>query len=304
MSFVVIVPTLNAGELWTTWINAIKSQSLKPDSVLVIDSGSEDDTVRLAKEAGFHVQLLPAGTFNHGGTRKQAVLQNQNHEFVVFLTQDAILADSNAFQNILLPFGDELVAAVCGRQLPNNTAGAVATHARMFNYPATSCVRTYADRQIYGVRAAFLSNSFAAYRSGALLELGSFPDDVIFGEDMYVAVKILKAGYKLAYAADACVYHSHDYSVVQEFRRYFDMGVFHAREPWIRRELGSAEGEGLKFVISESKYLLKNAFWRIPEGLLRSICRYAGFRLGLVENRLPVNLKKKLSMNRGYFKSA
>ncbi len=39
--------------------------------------------------------------------------------------------------------------------------------------------------------------------------------------------------------------------LVQEMKRYFDMGVFHASEPWIRQELGGAEGEGLKFVVSE-----------------------------------------------------
>ena len=302
MSFVVIVPTLNAGNLWATWIDALNSQSLKPDRVLVIDSGSDDCTVKLSKAAGFDVQMLKPGGFNHGATRKQALLHNLNHEFVVFLTQDAILSDFNALRNILLPFNGELVAAVCGRQLPSTEAGAFGTHARLFNYPATSFVRTYDDRKAYGLKAAFLSNSYAAYRVNVLVELGSFPEDVIFGEDMYIAVKILQAGYKIAYAADARVYHSHDYTIRQEFERYFDMGVFHAREPWIRRDFGEAEGEGVRFVTSELKYLLKHVFWRVPEGLLRTIFRYAGFRLGLVENRLPVILKRKLSMNQAYFK--
>jgi len=118
-----------------------------------------------------------------------------------------------------------------------------------------------------------------------------------------VAAKMLNAGYKIAYAADACVYHSHNYSLIQEMKRYFDMGVFHAREPWIRKELGGAEGEGVKFVISEFRYLLKNAFWRIPEGILRTLLRYTGFRLGLMEKKLPIWLRKRLAMNHGYFNS-
>lgn len=302
MSFVVIVPTLNAGDLWATWIDALNAQSLKPDSILVIDSGSNDATVALAEKAGFQVQTLKPGEFNHGGTRKRAVLQNLQHELVVFLTQDAILTDTDALRNLLLPFDDERVMAVCGRQLPKKTAGAVEAHARLFNYPARSFIRTYADRKTHGIKTFFISNSFAAYRVRTLVEVGSFPEDVIFGEDMYVAVKILKAGYSIAYAADACVYHSHDYSIWQEFRRYFDMGVFHVREPWIRQETGGAEGEGIKFVISEFTYLLKHAFWRIPESALRTVFRYAGFRLGLAENRLPASLKKKLCMNQVYFK--
>ena len=67
---------------------------------------------------------------------------------------------------------------------------------------------------------------------------------------MPVAARRLKAAYKIAYAADACVYHSHDYSLWREMKRYFDMGVFHAHESWIREEFGGAEVEGMKFVVS------------------------------------------------------
>jgi rhamnosyltransferase len=85
-------------------------------------------------------------------------------------------------------------------------------------------------------------------------------------------------------------------------KRYFDMGVFHAREPWIRQELGGAEGEGVKFVVSELKYVSKHEFWRVPEVLLRTLLRYTGFRLGLVEKKLSFWLKRKLAMNKRYFK--
>ena len=84
-------------------------------------------------------------------------------------------------------------------------------------------------------------------------------------------------------------------------QRYFDMGVFHAREPWIRQTLGGAEGEGLKFFVSEMKYLLLNAFWRIPESILRTLLRYTGFRLGLIEQRLPLWLKRRFAMNKSFF---
>ena len=302
MTFSVIIPTYNPGEIWPACIDALSSQFVKPEEVLVIDSGSQDGSVAASVDAGFRVELIERSLFNHGGTRNMAVDMCSGNEFVIFLTQDAILADGEALRNILIPFDDKHVAAVCGRQLPGLSAGVVGAHARLFNYPDTSFVRDYADREFYGIKTAFLSNSFAAYRVSTLLELGSFPEDVIFGEDMYVASKILKAGYKVAYAADACVYHSHDYSLVEEFRRYFDMGVFHAREPWIRQEFGETEDEGIRFVISELRYLFKQTFWRVPEGLLRTIFRYAGFRLGLAENRLPVILKRKLCMNKAYFK--
>jgi rhamnosyltransferase len=217
------------------------------------------------------------------------------------MTQDAILADVNSLCHILEPFNDDLVAAVCGRQLPKKHAAPIESHARLYNYPSQSCLRSIHDAEKIGLKTAFISNSFAAYRVQSLLEVGGFPENVIFGEDMFVAAKLLQAGYKIAYAADACVYHSHTYTVWQEFRRYFDMGVFHSREPWIRDALGNAEGAGLKFVVSEIDYLIRHSFWRIPEALLRTVLRYLGFRIGLEEQRLPSGIKRRFAMNKIYF---
>lgn len=60
--------------------------------------------------------------------------------------------------------------------------------------------------------------------------------------------------------------------------------------PRLRGEFGAVEGEGLKFVVSEIKYLLRRAFWRILEGTLRSILRYLGFRLGRAERLIPLKI--------------
>lgn len=297
----VVVLTLNAGEAWRDWIVAYNSQE-KMTVCHSIDSSSSDGTPTLSAESGLNVLTIERGSFNHGATRDDALKLCGEFEFIIFMTQDAILADSGSIQRILQPFEDIAVGAVCGRQLPRAGAGAIESHARLFNYPPVSRVCALEHVQRLGLKTAFLSNSFAAYRVSALSEVGGFPGDVIFGEDMYVAAKMLLAGYKIAYESDACVYHSHNYSLGQEMRRYFDMGVFHARESWIRENLGGAEGEGVKFVISEFEYLLKNSFWRIPEGMLRILFRYTGFRFGLLEKWLPQWLKRRLAMNKGYFK--
>jgi len=301
LNVLLVCPILNPEPLFDEWQAALGGQNYPLFHTLIIDSGSVDGTVEKAVNAGFLVKQINQSEFNHGATRQQAVNNADDFDLVVFLTQDAILASPDAIKSILHPFNDTQVTAVCGRQLPRKKANPIEAHARLFNYGIRSFTRSMDDVKHYGLKTAFISNSFAAYRISALQEVGGFPNNVIFGEDMYVAAKMLKAGYKIAYAADACVYHSHGYKLLQEFRRYFDMGVFHAREPWIRQQFGGAEGEGLKFVISEMKYLFKHAFWRIPAGLLRKVFGYIGFRLGLIENRLPVWLKRKLAMNKGYF---
>jgi len=302
MKFGLVVPTLNACEEWQAWLDAFDSQTIKPDRMLVIDSGSSDNTVALAKSYGFDVEVIEKSDFDHGGTRQRGVDSFHDIDVCVFLTQDAIFSDCDSLNNILQPFHDDSVAAVCGRQLPRKQAAPIEVHARLYNYSPEPFSRSIKDAKQFGLKTVFLSNSFAAYRVSALREVGGFPENVIFGEDMYVAAKFLLAGYKIAYAAGACVYHSHDYSLIQEMKRYFDMGVFHAREPWIRQQFGKAEREGLKFVISEIKYLSRHAFWRIPESMLRTILRYIGFRLGLAERNISLKIKRKISMNPGYYK--
>jgi len=302
MKFGLVVPTLNACDEWQAWLDAFDSQTIKPDRLLVIDSDSSDNTVALAKSYGFDVEVVKRSEFDHGGTRQRGVESFHDVDVCVFLTQDAIFSDCYSLNQILQPFHDGSVAAVCGRQLPRKQATPIEAHARLYNYSSESFTRSIKDAKQFGLKTAFISNSFAAYRVSALKAVGGFPENVIFGEDMYVAAKLLLSGCKIAYAADACVYHSHDYSMIQEMKRYFDMGVFHARDPWIRQQFGIAESEGLKFVISEIKYLSRHAFWRIPEGLLRTVLRYVGFRMGLVERSIPLNIKRKISMNPRYFK--
>ncbi len=298
--FSVCVPTYNPGCMWHAWLEAFKTQTVKPCSALIIDSSSTDGSVKQSINYGFNVLTISKNDFDHGKTRQFSVNKSKA-DVIVFFTQDAVLVNDDSVQKILNPFKDDSVALVYGRQLPNKNALQIEAHARCYNYPNKSVCRSIEDKTIYGLKTAFVSNSFSAYRISALNDIGGFPEDVIFGEDMYVATKLLLAGHKIAYAADACVYHSHAYTFIEEFKRYFDMGVFHAREPWIREELGGAEGEGFKFIFSELKHLMKHAFWLIPESMLRTLLRYTGFRLGLVEKRLPLRLKRMLVMNKGYF---
>jgi len=99
----------------------------------------------------------------------------------------------------------------------------------------------------------------------------------------------------------AC-YHSHNYSVIEEFRRYFDIGVFHSRESWFIQKMGKPEGEGKKFVISELRYLLKRAPWVVPSAAVRTGMKLVGYKMGIREQIMPSSLKLKLSMNKGYWR--
>jgi len=297
VNFFVVVPTLNAAEGWSR-LTSLLLQSIAADRVLILDSSSTDETANLATAAGFRVHAIARSEFNHGGTRQLAAELLPDAEILIFLTQDIELAQSYAIHRLLEAFVDPRVAAAFGRQLPRRGATPIEAHARFYNYPAQSSLRTLSSREHLGFKAVFISNSFAAYRREALLAVGGFPRDVIFGEDTVTAARLLLAGWKLAYVAEAQVYHSHSYTWMQEFRRYFDIGVLHRRESWMLDEFGGAGGEGGRFVRSELLSLWPQHWWLIPSALSQTAAKLFGYRLGRVENLFSAGLKRRLSMNR------
>jgi rhamnosyltransferase len=297
-----IVPTFNGIKDLPRLLGSLEGQELLPD-VLIVDSSSTDGTVELARNRVKRITVIPREVFNHGGTRKWIVEINPDYDVYIFMTHDAILSGSHAIEKIIEPFQDSRVGAVCGRQVPHADANILARHARYFNYPAKSQVKSIEDAAELGLKTAFLSNSFAAYRASALKGVGGFPPHVIFGEDMYAAAKMLQKGWKIAYESEAVCQHSHNYSLEEEFKRYFDNGVFHSCDPWIREMLGGAGGEGVRYVISELRFLGWSHLDLWPSSLVRNALKYFGFKLGLYEKYLPVSLKQKLSMNSAFWKS-
>lgn len=296
-----IVPTRNPGDLWSAWLSALQRQRVMFQGVLV-DSASTDGTNFSTLPANWSLHRIASEDFNHGGTRNLALaLLPACADIVVFITQDALLADPHSLALLVSVFSDPAVACAYGRQLPHDSATPVAAHARLFNYPDASRTVSLNDKAKLGLKACFMSNSFAAYRVADLQAVGGFPSDVILGEDMSVAARLLMAGKSVAYVADACAHHSHNYSVMQEFRRYFDTGVFHARSPWLLAEFGSAGGEGLRFVRSELAYLWRHAPGWIPSALVRTAAKLIGYRLGRLESRWPLRFKRWCSMHKGYW---
>mgnify|MGYP005992299341 CR=1 FL=1 len=105
-------------------------------------------------------------------------------------------------------------------------------------------------------------------------------------------------GHELAYVGNAEVYHSHSYSIKEEFKRYFDIGVFHRNEKWLLDSFGKAEGEGIAYVKSEIRFLLaKNAYIQLIQFFPRTLAKYMGYKLGYFHNKLPSVLIKKFSMH-------
>jgi len=299
INITVIIPTLNAQLELPKLLKKIPTN--ENVEVIIIDSSSDDETIKIAKDFGAKVITVKREEFNHGGTRNIAA-QKANGDTLIFLTQDALLQDEESIASLIKVFEDPEIAIAYGRQVPHNHAKVFGRLARKFNYPNTSIVKSLSDKENYGIKTVFTSNSFAAYRKDVFLAFDGFPRNVILGEDMYFGAKVILNGYKIAYVAEAVVLHSHDYSVKEEFQRNFDIGVFHQREKWILENFSSPEGEGIKFVLSEWRYLKKiKKVHLIPLSFVRNASKFLGYKLGRNHKKLPQRLVKRISMYKSFW---
>jgi rhamnosyltransferase len=297
----VIVPTLNAAKLWSRFNEGLRCQGLRPDQIWIVDSSSSDGTQDLVRAAGYHLLSIAREDFNHGSTRQWAAGQVGDAEILVYLTQDAVLTDCESIRNLVAAFADPAVGAAYGRQLPRIGAGVIEAHARTFNYPDRSVLRTLEYRKQAGFKAIFASNSYAAYRADALWEIGGFPSDVIVSEDTIVFARLLFHDWKTAYVANALVHHSHSYKWTDELRRYFDIGVLHSKEPWLMQEFGQVHGEGMRFVLSEIKTLWPRHFYLLPYALFRTLLKFCGYQMGRRVKYLSTLMARHLSQQKNYW---
>jgi hypothetical protein len=297
----IIIPIYRPDDKFLELLRMIKKQTLKNIPTLLIDSGKGVSYTDEIQGMNLQVRTIDSSNFNHGGTRQWGMELYPEADIYVFLTQDAILADEHSIENLITVFDNGDVGCAYGRQLPHKNATFFSAFARGLNYPAESHVLSYEDRERYGMKTVFISNSFAAYRREAMAEVGGFPTNTILSEDMFAAANMVLQGWKIAYVSEACVYHSHNYTVLQEFKRYFDIGVFHSRESWIRTKFGAAESSGIKYIVAEIKAAIKENPFLLLELVLRDGFKFLGYRMGLNEKRIPLCLKRYISMTSKYW---
>lgn len=304
----VIVPTCNGGKIWESAAAQLSLLQKHSVSVVTIDSESTDTTREISKEHGFVVLSVKRSEFNHGGTRNIAArycIDNFAADLIIFLTQDAILQyPENVAEKVLSKFSESSgLAAIYGKQIPHDDANYIAQHARYYNYRTEGYKATPDNYRYMGLKAVFLSNSFSVYDSQIFTVLGGFPENTILCEDMYFAARAIQNGYAIGYCPEIVVKHSHNYTPSAEFKRYFDIGVFHSCEPWIGQVYGGAGGEGKKFLLSEFLFLLKhNPLYIIPASI-NNVMKIAGYKLGKSYKRIPLERCKALSMHKAYWKT-
>ena len=216
----VAIPVLNGGPLFAEVLDAISAQELdRPVEVVVVDSGSSDGSVAIARDRGARVEEIPKAAFSHGGTRNR-LMELATGDHVAFLTQDS------------LPAGPGWLAALLhGFDLADDVALAFGPHlarpdaSPMVRRELLELFARFGDETVDrdpkpGGRATFFSSANGAVARAAWERVPFRP--VRYAEDMVLARDMLAAGLAKAYVPDAAVIHSHDLPPLQAFRRYFD----------------------------------------------------------------------------------
>ena len=248
----VIIPVYRPErEKLTKLIDWLNKQTVKPSHVFFMQTlveKKEDAEVLQMLQKAENAKVVPIEKkdFDHGGTRNKGAALSKA-DYMLFMTQDAVPVDAYLIENLVQAMEKEEAATAYGRQLPDDTVGVIEHYTREFNYPAKSYVKSKKDLETMGIKTYFCSNVCAMYRKDVYEKMGGFVLHTIFNEDMIMASKVIQAGYKIAYVAEAMVIHAHKYTYRQQFTRNFDLAVSQRQYHEIFDAVKS-ESEGLRLV--------------------------------------------------------
>jgi rhamnosyltransferase len=224
----VIILTKNGGPEFARCLDGVFAQETAwPYEVLVIDSGSTDGTLEVARRYPMRLIQIRPEEFNHGTTRNLGAEQARGR-YIAFLTQDTIPADAHWLSPLAATLQDASVAGAFSRQLPKANCNVLARRA-LERWVAGGTERV--------VKALPNPEQYAALSPWERFWLATFDDvsscirkdvwqrfpfaQVSFGEDIEWATRVLEAGYRLVYEPASQVYHSHNRSVSYELKRTY-----------------------------------------------------------------------------------
>lgn len=309
----VIIPTYRPDHKFDLLMKRLMKQTYQPKHVIILNtvpkSNSKEDELKEQDEFMnkyrelYHATIIHIDQeeFDHGGTRRYGA-SLATSDLLLFMTQDAIPADEFLIEELVKVFEDETIGAAYARQLAHTNADEIETYTRNFNYPGQSCIKSKKDMETYGIKTFYCSNVCAMYRRSVYEKLGGFVDKTIFNEDMIMASKIIHANYKIAYVAEAKVYHSHKYTYRQQFTRNFDLAVSQAQHAEVFEQV-SSKSEGMRLVKNTANHLVKrHSYFKVVDLFFLSAFKYMGYFFGKRYEHIPKKLVKKMSMNKGYWK--
>lgn len=181
-------------------LDLIKAQSYLGDvEVIIVDSGSTDNTIEVAKEKGARI-ISYEKPFSYGGTINEAAKMARG-DVLVLLSAHSFPYDRNWLKELVKPLEDSSVAATTSRHVPKREDDPFIRRGVQRHFPA---------RLVYSYPGCSLSlsNASAAYRRSLVLKY-PFDEKVKYSEDYIWAENIMRKGYRIVYVPTSAVIHSH-----------------------------------------------------------------------------------------------
>lgn len=205
---VVLLPATLAG---------LRRQST-PLRIVAFDNASDDGSREiLAHEADILIDV-PAGAYVPGRVLNQAMRETRS-DLVAFLNSDCEPLDENWLAPLVALMRDPEVAAGFGCQMPRPDC---------LPWFARDTESTFGDGKDQAKWRHCFSMASSIVRRSAW-EAAPFDEDIKYSEDIEWTWRARQAGHRIAYAADSRVYHSHNYTWAQYYKRQYGEGRAEAR---------------------------------------------------------------------------
>ena len=258
----------------------LKQKRVEIDNIKYILTESNDNSIEILKKNKCQYQTIKPNEFSHSLVREKAAFESKA-DIIVFITQDIEIRDDDWLENLIKPIILNEAVACYSRQLTkyNN----IEKYTRESNYPDKSIIKTKNDIDKYGLKTFFFSDAASAIKREVFVKLDGYDHkNLPINEDMYFAYKLIMNNYKIKYCADSVVYHSHNFTLKEIYKRYKLTGNFFKENNYLDKYGTTSSGANL------AKYILKRIFeeknykllFRYPFDMAT---RYIGMKVGKIK---------------------
>jgi glycosyltransferase involved in cell wall biosynthesis len=223
----IVIPTKNAGAEFRKTLEAIQRQT-RTSEIVIVDSGSDDGTLKLAHQFGAKIKSIPPQDFNHGETRNLGIREALG-SLCVMLVQDAQPVGEDWLENLLIPLSDDRVVGVTGQQIPRPDSDLISRWQTEYRLrflgesPRIQELDSWDHFLTLGIqerlRLASFDNVCSVVRREFWEECPFRP--VAFAEDLDWGVRAIAARRRLVYNPRASVIHSHNRPATYHLRRSY-----------------------------------------------------------------------------------
>ncbi len=210
----VIIPTKNAGEDFEFLLKMLKNQvGIKKIEIVIVDSGSTDNTTHLANEFGAKIISIPPEEFSHADSRNLGA-ENAFGDYLLFIVQDALPPTRTWLFELLSKLINLGVSAVSCAETPRQNADLFYrviswNHYNFLGVNEKDRILTMPEKADY----INLRQNGQLSDLSCLIKRELFLDykyKIHYAEDLDLGIRLISDGYNLAFLGSIRVIHSHN----------------------------------------------------------------------------------------------